>query len=928
MGSALSSDTTLTVFLGRGGLSHGIRQTLEDFTATGLVRDLAWVDADSFSSSSSEVTYLRLSEEGNPEISREPFNALVARSRITRLHLGVINVVGFGGGEIRSTELMALTDAIDSILTGRSIRRTNLIISAVGAPLETDLPVLKGFTNLFLAPEDSPGPEAATVPFHFDHLDNRFTLHCVAGIASLFGLWEGSTHAPVARLEPASGVSFRLVRAYYRRIDGQDVQARLKDRIFDTGLNPLPRLNRPGQEIFAQYTENPRVFAETAAEDLLLDFRQLINGREVDALKEQTRHTTSGRALREFFRICGKRMVTAPARFFRDLRGEARTFVDDAVQVGLYGEDSRVRVGAGGNAAPDPADSSETRQARRENLQVKAARELGPLWSSYADTALTMLDAAPRHITQTAEQASYPRVMQEHPESTVWVARSAADIIPGPDTNFGRDLPVEVKSTIGGGDIAPYDIAGITSYERSLASLQTGHQREVGRVIGDFKQWQEENSGSFAYHVGRGLVERRQQLEQREEELKKEIADLEDGQDKAAGTGPVAGVLRWVGWVFMGSVAIFALLWAYGQLRPTLFGVPREGWVDNLNAAPTDIKVWMFSIWVLLWLLFWMLQVAVETRDEMRFLNRRRDIVNRLDSARANLGTTRKALVRIDVGYYQFLSTSRMIGALIDAPFGRIRYPRVDSTIPVNTMPESVVFAEAAPESGEVERLANTFRREIYREGWLGDYVMGGLGDAARNLEERSSGKFMVSEIFSTFGEGTGGQLARLAEVVTDSSFRSRDRSENEWRRITTDLRQDTERADTGILSPQQVYRDGRRETAPSRLPLDEAVALGSFNGEIATERGRVDGILELDSRYCTHDRNINTFDAIGVSEVLVQVGQPAHEGDVAFRRPGRRPLDPGVVGAMPDSEDFQVTEPRGMTKPELKHHLPGTGEF
>ncbi|RSZ65133.1 hypothetical protein EAH68_03050 [Corynebacterium hylobatis] len=928
MESALNSDSTLTVFLGRGGLSHGIRQTLEDFTATGLVRDLAWVDADSFRSSSSEVTYLRLSEEGSPEITREPFNALVARSRITRLHLGVINVVGFGGGEIRSAELMALTDAIDSILTGRSIQRTNLIISAVGAPLETDLPVLKGFTNLFLAPEDSPGPESATVPFHFDHLDNRFTLHCVAGIASLFGLWEGSTHAPVARLDPASGVSFRLVRAYYRRIDGQDVQARLKARIFDTELNPLPRLNRPGQEVSAQYTENPRAFAETAAEDLLSEFNQRIEGKPTHALAQQTRRTTSGRALGEFLRIWGKRMVTTPARFFRDLRGEARTFVDDTVQVGLYGEDSRIRVGGGGDAEPDPADDSGTRQARRENLQVEATRELGPLWSSYANTALTMLDASPRFITENAGQSSYPRVMQEHPERPVWVARSAADVIPGPDANFGHDLPVEVKSTIGGGDIAPYDIAGIAAYERSLASQRHGRQRGVGRVIGDFKQWQEENSGSFACHVGRGLVERRGQLHQRKEQLTGQIADLEDRQARAAGTGALAGVLRWLGWVFMGSVMIFALIWGFGHLRPTLLDAPRAGWVDTLNAAPTDIKVWMFSIWVGLWLLFWILQVAVETRDEMRFLNRRRDIVNKLDAARANLEVTRKALVRIDVGYRQFLSTSRMIGALINEPFGYIRHPRVESTIPVNTMPESVVFAEADPASGEVERLANTFRREIYREGWLGDYVMGGLAEAARNFEERTNGKFAVNDVFSTSGEGTGGQLARLAGAVTATGFRTRDRSKDVWRRVTADLRQDTERDDTGILSPQQVYRDGRRETAPSRLPLDEAVALGSFNGEIATERGRVDGILEVDPRYCTHDRNINTFDAIGVSEVLVQIGQPAHEGDVAFRRPDHQPLDPGLVGAMPDSEDFQVREPRVMTMPQPKHHLPGTGEF
>lgn len=208
MGGQSFHDTTLTVFVGRGRVSHGIRQTLEDFTATGLTRDLAWVDADAFTSSSSEVTYLSLHEDGTPQISREPFNVLVARLHVDRLHLGVINVIGSGEGAISSDELQALLDAVDSVLTGPRIERTNLMVSAVEAPLEGDLPTLRGYTNLLLAPEDSPGPESATVPFHFDALDNRFTLHCVAGIASLFGLWEGSRHAPVpASNRPAAARS-------------------------------------------------------------------------------------------------------------------------------------------------------------------------------------------------------------------------------------------------------------------------------------------------------------------------------------------------------------------------------------------------------------------------------------------------------------------------------------------------------------------------------------------------------------------------------------------------------------------------------------------------------------------------------------------------------------------------------------------------
>lgn len=923
MNQQLDHDSALTVFVGRGCLSHGIRQTLEDFTATGLTRDLAWVDTDTFSSSSSEITYLCLGEDGTPQITREPFNALVARLNVSGLHLGVINVVGVSDGTISSDELQELLEAIDSVLTGPRIERTNLIISAVEAPLEGDLPTLRGYTNLFLAPEDSPGPESATVPFHFDALDNRFTLHCVAGIASLFGLWEGSRSAPVARLEPGSGGSFRLVRAYYRRIDGQEVQARLKARIFDTTRNPLPRLNRPGQS--PQYTEDPVAFAQNAAEDLLTEFNRRLEGHRSEVLADKTRYTTSSSAAGEFLRAWGRGMVSTPARFFRELSGETRSFVDDTVQSTLYGEGSRTHVG-GYRETTDGELMEQTKRAPRpETLRLEATRELGWMWTAYANTAMSLLDASPRHITDSSE-ASYPGVVREHAEGEVRVARSSADVIPGPDASFGRDLPVEVKSTVGGGDIAPYDLLGVADYERRLSDQRHGGQRDVGRVIGDFKQWQEENSESFAYFVGRGLVERKTRLEKQRDALDRQIAELENHHAEVEETGAAAGAARWFGWVFMSSLVVFTGLWGWANLRTTLLDEPLWGWAANLNAASASAKGWMFGVWAGLWILCWVLQVVFETRDEIRFRHRRRDVVGELEAARANLREVDRALLRLGVGYRQFLSTSRMIGALLAEPFGRIRHLRVDSTIPVNTMPDSVVFAEATPGSGAVDALADRFRRDLYREGWLDDYVMGGLKEALTLSDAHH--RIAVNEVFSTSGSGTEGALARLATTVTGESFRARDRAKEKWRAITEELRDNSRHNDADILSPLQIYRAGKRETASPRLQLDEVRTVGAFNGEIATEKGRVDGVLDLDPRYCTYHRNSNTFDAIGVSEVLVQVGGPAFQGDVAFRRPERPALSADILRAMPVSEDFQSPERPAMLTQQTRPELPGTGEF
>ncbi|MGD7001494.1 hypothetical protein [Corynebacterium halotolerans] len=922
-------DDTLTVFLGRGRLSQGIRQTLEDFTATGLIRDLVWVDADSFRSSSAPVTHLRVSADGHPEITREPFNVLIARSGADQLNLGVLNIVGGPDSQIGHAELATLTEAVDAVGSFRNTHRTNLIITAVGAPLDGDLPVLSGYVNLMLAPEDSPGPESATVPYHFDQVDNRFTLHCVAGIASLFGIWEGSTSAPVAGLSSTSGSSFRLVRAFYRRVDGQGVQARLKERILDTTRNPLPRLDRPGQNVTADYTEHPGSFAADAAEELLGEFNARLLGETATAYSEKTERTTSRSALGEFFGTWAKNMVGTPKRFWRSLRAGSGDFVDDTVQSALYGETgSRTRVGGVADRDDSGAADSPFGRAGRHSYAEQAAAELQQVWSSYANTAMSLLDAYPRMVGEQTSETRLPGVVSSASPGRVQVARSAEDVIPGPGTNFGAELPVEVKALAGGAEVAPYDLRGAVDYEQRLSRQAQDQQRDIGRVLGDFKQWREHHSGSFAHHVARGLHHRLEEQRQRDSSLSDEITRLRAREPRAGASTVWAGVFRWLGWVAFWSLAVFLVLWSVFHLRGGDSPAGPDRWIQHLNDAPGETRAWFFGTWFGIWLAMWVLQVVFETVQQIRLRHRRRTIVDRLSAAEENQRQARRAITRLEVGYQQFLSVSQIIGTLLERPFGTVSQERVDATIPTNTMPDSVVFAEANPDDVVVDELAQRFRRDLYRAGWLDTYVFGAVNEAAAEYSARTGSTTDPNQVFGTGGSGTGGALARFADYVSSPDFRSRDRSRGEWAEITRHLGGYARRDDAGVLSPLMTYRGGERFSAPHRLPLAHSVAVGSFNGEIATELGRVDGVLELAPEFCSHARHPNTFDAIGVSEVLVQVGESATQKDVAFRGAQRAPLSAETISNMPVTEDAQPQSDWVQPAPQPKHQLPGMGEF
>lgn len=926
-------DTVLTVFLGRGMMSEGIRQTFEDFAATGLIRNLVWVDADSFQHSASEVTYLQTSPDGHPELTRRPFNELVSRSRTTRLHLGVINVIDGPDGLLHADDLAPLVGTIDSVCSHHQVHRSNVMIAAVAAPLDGDLPILRGYTNLMLAPEDSQRPGTATVTYRHGHTDHRFTLHCVANLASLYGLWEGSPSAPIEQLVPAKGSSFRLVRSFYRRIDGQAVQARLKEKILSTRDNPLPRLDIPGKEMTAQYAENPDSFAQKAAQEILDEFRTTLLGAETQAHVGKTKVISGGTAVRNFMGTWAKKMVTTPKRFFNGLFAESRTLAEDALQVGIYGTtESATRVG-------DRVTTSEgLSSARRgightDDLHMGYAAELRSLWEAYANTSMSLLDAEPRWVGVGEHGHRTPRVVNNGHSNRVVVARKTADVIPGPGVNYGENLPVEVKVAVDVGEVPPYDVVGVAEFERRLARESDRGQRGMGQVIGGFKRWQEQNSKSFAFFVASGLQSRARDMEERENRWVREVDRLSHQQRTATGSGLASSIFRWLGWVTFWSGALFAGFWGFSNYRSDS-GVEPSGWVSNFNQTEISFKWTFFGIWFGIWLLCWIAQCIFEARNELRFRNLRRELVSELEAAQQNLATTQQAQARLRVGYQQFLSVSKSIGSLLDRPFGKIDLDRRESPIPVNSMPDSVMFAEAVQDSEAVEKLTQQFRRNLYTQGWLDSCVMGALDEASRILAAETGNSISGNSLFGSTGEGSYGDLARLSDFLTGEKFRMIDRSVSTWQGITQQLSQESETVRAGILNSLQIYRVGEKVDAPYQQSLKELVSVGSFNGEVASANGRVRGVLNLDADLCIYQPQGNDSDEIGISEVLLQVSDPAEGPDIAFARSQRVSLDPMLIERMPTTEEFRSEDP--LASPFLNRdlptrnrpELPGTGEF
>ncbi|APT85514.1 hypothetical protein [Corynebacterium aquilae] len=879
----------LTILLGRGTTAAAVRQALEDFAALGIVRNLIFIDADSFTHADSGVRLVRTMPDGSTRIEHASLTkALVDIDSHHREQPGVaslvlVNNIDEADGRLGPDNIAPVTLALDSVGYSSRLHRSNLMLTRANAVVETPLPTLRGYVNLMLAPEDAGGPDQPAATLDAGCRTHRLALHYAAGIASIYGAWTGSKSVPAHHMDLGQGDTFRLVRTYYRRIDGQQVQTRIKLAIFDTDTNPQAKLNRPGQAVYAHYPVDTAAFAGGCAEELIQEYEHTLTGARYQAITQALVHTTAGHALADFARAYGTNLVTAPSRFARRLRYDVATARDYAVQKHLYGvTGSRVQVGRAALAtAPGGEDEHETDSevatqaiATREEI----ASELEPLWRSYSNMALTMMDASPRAFGTSSAEARYPAACLEAGTSNVYVAGSADHVIPGPHTRFGRKLPPQLKNLMGE-PIAGYDVVGAKAYERQLAQLTGSQHRAIGRTIGDFRQWRQKHAQSFAARTGAQLDAMRQEIMVERDGYLADIDRLSREQQPETTTDDsTTSALRFFGWVSLGSLVLFSGLYGIGHLVHNAAGSPDWFWVRALDATTAGTKATFFGVWFLLWLILWLCQVALETRDDIKDANRRRTVRSDMHTARDNALACEVAIKRIDVAYNQFLSVSHMLGAILEKPFGQVEKNEQRAVTPTNEMPRHVVLAEATPPHQAVRATIDRHRMSLYEEGWMGPLAGEALTQAATRLHNTGGITVDVEHLLGLPGDRTGSALDKISTIVSSPEFLNTDRTQRQWMQIIAQLADSNAHED--ITAAAVSSHDGTLN------PLSELGAVGSFNGQFLTEQGQtINRVGAVDQHY--YFKGSSTIDAIGGGEVLVQLSRPAHISDVRLRSSG-----------------------------------------
>lgn len=879
-----AAQVCVPIFVGRGRFGAAVRQALQDLEALHLIGRAIWIDLDAFTGPMDQALLIDGRVDGTPSTT-DSFARLLASGYNDRFALCVVNAQN-GVDNIRDEELGPVSDAV-SDLNPLSV---NVLAGRAGESESPDVDIVRGYVNLFIAPEESDAPSDHAVPVSDGDRENTFILLVATTLCSLFGVWDGASECPVEQLRgTASPIHFRLTRAYFRRVDGEVVQNQLRQALFDTEVNPTPRLYRAdGGAAVVEHPQDRAQFSRAAADEFLGLYRDGLIPERVQATTGRDRELSNKEASRELRGIWWQKLIGTPGNSFDDLRGGASDQISASLQK-VYGADSSAAIGSMRNLRGAPAQISQQAQQLDRN---QIAAQMQPMWNGYKNFALTMLDAKPRPLAPRTRDAATPKVVRQVASDHVTVAASARDVIPAPEQAMRIDDP-SLRDIMGAEALAPYDPEAIAAYEHRLNSADSHGVFDTGKLHSDFERWKSTERGSFARHVGDELRQIRVHCEQQVQAARAELERLSRGV-KAPETGAGARVCRFLGWVTTTSLVFFLIFWLIGHLvmknaqdkvasgeatfTDRVFS--ELWWVQNLNNASASTLAWMFGIWVFIWLIFFLLQVTFETRDEVQLANLRKSQRAQVEAAEQNLLNAEVALVRLEEAYPQFLSVTQLLGELVNRPFGRVTTERNVAAQPSNRMPRNVVFADASPDPRAVSQVVSHYQNGLYHEGWLGDAVSAGLTRAYSELFQPSNDDHW-DYLSSQRGKNTTSALDRLASYVASPEFSSRDRTGEKWQPVADELRASTSPFSSQLLSNVSSTHDGHARALEGELLTD--AANGHFSSHFIASASRGRGAAVVDGDLSVHNVSSSPRDPVGRTEVLVQVGGNAQAGDITL---------------------------------------------
>ena len=874
----MTSGSDIVVIAARRPVAVALQAVLHDWMVQGLVTPVAVVDLDSLVAGQQAVPATVLADG---LATTTALQQRFAASRVARVRLAVVNVVDEPDSVVDAAQAGQVLGVVRQSVPDVPVLQACINAGSPGAQWAARTLTVYGWHNLAVSPEESLAPARGAAELAQSSSDPRWLLHLVGTLCSLTALWPGQERSPLDDVAAPSGGLVVPVRAFSRSLSSGSVQDALAARLVSVrDRYPTPRVD----SAYAVSADDEASTAVGMAQQLLSVHMDVMPRVRHATPQEPARRIGAWEAIRGFLTFAGQSLVSAPGRAIEALNRSVSQAAASAVQNAVFGgADSGFAVVVRGVRA----DGSSATWAEYEQSLDSVIRRVAPnsgelapvpqkpkLWDDFVAGGLTLLDAGNRSTDMPPRTLGSQRAVVS---STDRVAVDPADTFVLPP-NVAAFLP---NWEIQAGD----DIAVGRLFERleHLGQSQPHLAQVAGAEANRLREWANRVRDSYAGHLGRTLGDAHRGTILEVQQLTAAVERLSAQPALPAGMGEeqdsLASQVRVMTAVSASLIGIVIALTALSVVT----------WPWLILAILAVVGGWAGTgAW---------LHVRSSART-YAILHQARAATTQLEDAVRHRVEALEDLRRISRAYRQYLDWARVLGAFIHAPLGTPTASAERSLHVGQGLPLNLAIGVAVPDKESVDDVAQRWRGELFRVGWLseawGEFrsdLPAALGPLRHALQTDPS---LLSSDPSHDGEPVLTTWSRALAAAAPT----RPVSEATAARIVDLTRADAEARDR--LLGRVLVRD--TQGAPRELSrtqfiegLERTGVQGSFQGGMFDPAGAVVDIRDVRD---TRSRE----DATGLDVALV-VAQFGGAYDASLLAGGRRAADqPQTLQSSTDS--------------------------
>jgi hypothetical protein len=731
--------TSVTVLVGPGTTTGAaVRDQLRDWSASGFVSELFWVDVRDVVAGS-PLSQVPADHVVDGAVVRASLQTHLAnRQRVDRIRLTVLSVVSGRERALDHDVVATIRNALATLPTRPDVTALNCLAVVHGGGGWDAAAAWHGWHNVVISPEDAWTPRA--VPNVLDGSVDlpSFAAHTAAAVSVLSGAWTGLPGSALDDEPVHGGPAVRLTRSFVRRIDAAAAGRAVRDRLMDLSAG-LPRPQRGARAL--EYVDQPTTAARHVA-TAVLDRHADLFRPDREPLPHTERGALGGwEMLKLFLSFLWASLRAAPRQWVDRMKSRASAAAAQQVQNAVYGgnrADFDVVVrGVDAKGRPPGLDQMSAAVERLDasmRSEVAALEQTvprtGDFWRDVAFGALTLADAG-THVAGVE-----PVMVGDLPG----VVREPAQVCP-PDAK-PYVVPGGLVDDLGMREI---EAADIWAFKRVIARAdQVGHGGS-GTALAASRAREEMIAiasplrGSYLGMVGEPIGDA-------VESSARDVAHLLD-ELEAAATPPetppsvlseaerLARVLR-----------VSTICWV---VLSALVGV--AAWREWLAL---DVSLYVLGGLLLVWVVVCAVAFYRSTQAEFALRMRRSVSEDELGVIRRNLARATRELRVHAMLYRQFLAWAPVLGAFFNAPFGTDAAgqdaPRFSGPIP-----RSLGLGVARPSPEHTRRVADQLAGQTFRPGWMAPLWERLLQDA-------------VDEVTDATGRPVGNPDALFSDRLTE----------------------------------------------------------------------------------------------------------------------------------------------------------------